>query len=617
MLDSYSIKKVVPRLLVGIILINLSFYLVVAAADLTRIVANGAGNLITTPFVKSDTLNFTLGDNASATQITAVLVGGFFLGREVRNNVDGFSNIFQGIFKSQKGTKSGAVFQSLHTFLFLIAIPIGLIVLAIMITLIFRQGLLILLAIVAPVACALYILPSTEKYFKKWWELFIKTLLVYPIIILTFAVSDVLASIIFQNNQGSLPGLIAGLIAMFAPLALIPFSFKFAGGAISAIYGVITTGRSKLGEMGPLKRNREQAKERWTASKVQGQAQAYRRATKIAADENAGGFRKLLARRRMSRIGPGIYQREGELNKLESERAQFEIDFGDDTLRRASTAVKTKVDVKDDQGNVIGSRDAWMSLGGKEFTEAEVMAGRRAAGNNQYALQRNIAHEINKAMTDGEWKHFENNVGVLEKQLGISHETMNSALIGAGFMMKGKTLIPKHASMSDGGYIMSGKNFVQEQFSTAGTWQSVARTAEDHRMDAMIYAELAAKKEALRQQTGNQNATLSQDEEDIMAQIEAIADGHVSYVSQFGGNTAAAVTQAQQMAQASGEQIAPSAAPEIKDAIELLTTITGKKRSATQVDIDQAKLQAMVDRRARSGIRISAGKDASGNQRII
>jgi hypothetical protein len=47
----------------------------------------------------------------------------------------------------------------------------------------FRQLLLIALVIVSPLAFVAMILPNTESLFKKWWTMFWKLLIIYPIFV--------------------------------------------------------------------------------------------------------------------------------------------------------------------------------------------------------------------------------------------------------------------------------------------------------------------------------------------------------------------------------------------------------------------------------------------------
>lgn len=129
---------------------------------------------------------------------------------------------------------------------------VSLLSLAILFTLIIRQGLLIFLTIISPIAIACFVLPGTEKYFQKWLDLFLKTLMVYPIIMVILAMSKVLASILIGTSSLS-PDAIGGvkvfaaILVIYAPLALIPFAFKLAGGALGAIAGVAIGRAQKTG----------------------------------------------------------------------------------------------------------------------------------------------------------------------------------------------------------------------------------------------------------------------------------------------------------------------------------------------------------------------------------
>lgn len=616
MLDAYAIKKIAPRILIAVVLINLSIYLVAAAVEGTRIIARGAGGIITSPFTSSGSNNFDLGDTMSLQQGALLGVGGYFTYKAVSREPSVVSNMFKNLFNPRTGTRAGEVTSSLHMFLFMVAVPVGLIALAVMVTLIFRQGLIILLAMVSPIAFALYILPGTEKYFKKWWELFSKTLLMYPIIMAIFAISDILTSIIFKNNEGSISGLIAGLIAMFAPLALIPFSFKFAGGALSSIYGVLSSGGNKLRETSGYKRQKELAKWNWQSKRTQAKADAFRQAVDTVKNDRSSRFAKSMARTRMRSIGMDVFRREGEFNEIAAKQAQHEREFGDDTRLRAATAIRTGETkrVTNSDGTVT-EVPIYRSLGGKEFSEEEVMMARRSVGNNQYVMQQAVAHELGKALTEDDWVHLENGFVELSEQMGWSTQTASSVYVGAGFMTKPKSLITKHTTLKDRPdgtrqATLNTRGKVQEQHSTAGTYQAVARAAEDHRMDGMIYAELLAKEQQLLEKS--QLGTITPEEETRLTQIssqkeqiEQIAKGHIQYLS-AGGSIKDALDQANI---GSTESVAPSAAPEVQKAIEELALITGQSAKGKSTDPEhvdarnEAIARARAARTERNGLR--------------
>lgn len=251
-MDAYAIRKMVPRIVIGVIAINLSIYFCVAMIDIFTIVGNGLGNLMTRPFVGTDTFDFVVG-NGSATQSVLGGVAGA-----------GGAAVFAGVvYFAFKGGDNGTIGNGVRGgleegtmwIIMFVLIPIVLIGLAVLFTLVIRQGLLVFLTIVSPVAIALYILPGTEKYFRQWLDLFIKTLMVYPIIAAVFAMSDILSSIIFRANTG-LTGVIVGIIVMVIPLLMIPFAFKLSGGVIGSIGGFATSrasGYSKRAQQGIAK----------------------------------------------------------------------------------------------------------------------------------------------------------------------------------------------------------------------------------------------------------------------------------------------------------------------------------------------------------------------------
>ena len=220
-IDAYTAKKVLPRILIAAILINLSIYIVAFLVDITNVIGSGLITLITAPFSQTGNFKITLNGTSSGLGLTA-LVGGIAWG----------SALIAG----------GALIEFLLAFLLL---PAFFIMIAVMVTILLRRGLIILLVLVSPVAFALYCLPNTEKYFKKWWDTLIETLLVYPIIAALFAVAKVLSVTIGWGGQTS--GLadtfanILSVVALFVPLLLIPFAFRLAGGILGKTHEVLNS----------------------------------------------------------------------------------------------------------------------------------------------------------------------------------------------------------------------------------------------------------------------------------------------------------------------------------------------------------------------------------------
>lgn len=515
--------------------------MVVAVSEATRIVGNGLGDLITSPINSSGGYNFTVGDSGFGTEATILGIAGLYGGyklykstnSQITSGVTGMSDsrpvygppapagVKKGPIQGSKDYLFGNSTTNQQSFfgrnkeiilwiLLFVVMPIALIVLSIFLTLIFRQGLLILLAMTAPIACALYVLPGTEKYFKKWWDLFIKTLFVYPIIVAIFAISDVLASVIFNAFGDNTIGIIAGLIAMFAPAALIPFSFKFAGGAIGTIYGTLTGGGKRFGEA--LKGNandpnslRNSTKRNAAGNIVRNRAQFVRE----NANQPRASWRRGLARK----LNYGdLFDRESAINEEAQKRMGRTTGAGDDIYVRArsSLALYRRADggettdvrkaARDLRGEAVRVRDkdgnaVRASMNGqKRFTDYDYDKSRQLY-RTMGELQEAVNYEAKKALTDGDTDTLLENYGLWAQQEGLQLQQAQGLYTGVAFARQGERLELKHGSVQSdgaGGFRIVGAagnmgskinsttgdvqqlggrdSFVQELYDKKGSW---------------------------------------------------------------------------------------------------------------------------------------------------
>ena len=220
-LDAYTLRKTLPRVIIAAIAITLSWPLMRFAVTLTNDLGYGIRQLIYAPFSSlSSNLNFDFGSGAKDLLIggsitTAGAVGGGIALWIYTGGV--------GILLAYVGTA-------------LLAILIGLMVLVL------RQIVIIILMVLAPIAIAAYILPNTAKYYKLWWESFSKALIMFPLIAAFIATGRVFSQVSLQTGSGSDPiNRLIAIIAYFAPYFLIPLTVKFAGGALSNIGGLVNS----------------------------------------------------------------------------------------------------------------------------------------------------------------------------------------------------------------------------------------------------------------------------------------------------------------------------------------------------------------------------------------
>jgi hypothetical protein len=235
LLDAYTVKRVLPRIMAAAILINLSIYLVAIAVDITNVIGAGINNLLQAPF--NAQINGTPGHPSQYYTLQM-------------NNVTG--SIGGGVTLAVIITALFHITAAAKILMYVAAavlIPALCLFLAIMATVVVRRGLIVLLVFLAPIAFALYCLPNTEKYFRRWWDLLMRTLMVYPLIAVFFALGNIMSVTISSSSGGFIDQSIAdlvGVVAMFIPLFAIPYSFRIAGGVLGRFHDFATQGATKM-----------------------------------------------------------------------------------------------------------------------------------------------------------------------------------------------------------------------------------------------------------------------------------------------------------------------------------------------------------------------------------
>lgn len=187
-LSNYGIKRMLPRLVMGAIFINLSFYICAFLIDISNI----AGTSIVGFMIGAGG-----GDTSISAQINEAVGGGsggvnfFSTGGDVAaGTVIGGGLLAGGVAAATIGA----------TALLWLAVPLLLAALisifATMLVLIARQVILLGLVLVSPLAFAAWLLPNTDQYFRKWWSLFTQQLIVFPMLMVVFGASILAASLI-------------------------------------------------------------------------------------------------------------------------------------------------------------------------------------------------------------------------------------------------------------------------------------------------------------------------------------------------------------------------------------------------------------------------------------
>lgn len=279
-LSSYTMRKMMPRIVVTAVLVNVSFILTSSAIDISNIV----GSSITTVIHEFSS---------------------------PKSEVEGFSN-WESIVTSVAyagGAAAGtfAVLTSLAALLPMLITAVFSMVIVLVILLL-RQSLVIILVVLSPVAIAMRLLPGTEKWFKKWKDLFIQMIMLYPAIALVFAGSYFASTIIVSSatEQGGLEGsllAIFGLAIQVLPLFITPIVMKLGGSTLNSFGGTLKSKMSgaQSASINAAKKTSENISDRLNTRALQGKG---------------GVFTNRRRKKVLKKFEKSFVQREAERSKM-------------------------------------------------------------------------------------------------------------------------------------------------------------------------------------------------------------------------------------------------------------------------------------------------------------
>ncbi|MEO6109455.1 MAG: hypothetical protein ABIP50_00380 [Candidatus Saccharimonadales bacterium] len=229
---NYGLKKLIPRLIIGAILVNLSFYICAIAVDFSNILGYSLQDMLAG--IRDNTFNIDNTDtsidatNTNWTAVTAFVLSGGAAG-------------LGSLAAATAGSAGSAIFLLLPLLLGLL-----LTILFVLLVLAARQAIIICLIIIAPLAFVAYLLPNTEKWFEKWREVFLTMLVFFPAFSLVFGGSQLAGGIIIQNSNGNIVTLIFGLAVQVAPLVITPLLLKLSGSLLGRVAGIINDPRKGI-----------------------------------------------------------------------------------------------------------------------------------------------------------------------------------------------------------------------------------------------------------------------------------------------------------------------------------------------------------------------------------
>lgn len=232
-IDNYGIKKILPKLIVGAILINLSYIICQLSIDVFNIMGRGIGSLFKGISDQLGTINSLQVDNVTApssawesfttstwSNVLIIIVGALGVAAVLSQ---GLAIIVPVLL----------LFISIAFSIFTLIAILGI-----------RQAAAVLLVAVSPLAFACYMLPNTKSIFDKWFNFFKGLLMAFPVCSALIYGGDMAGKILLTAAGQNTWVIISAAVVSVAPIFFIP---KVITGSLGAISGAIARFGGGLG----------------------------------------------------------------------------------------------------------------------------------------------------------------------------------------------------------------------------------------------------------------------------------------------------------------------------------------------------------------------------------
>lgn len=213
-IGNYGIKRVLPRIIIAAILVNLSFVICQAAVDISNILGSSLRGFFTSVQETAISNGAVPPIQVTWTDLVDALTGTGILAAIGITITGGIGALFWTVLPIILGA--------------LVSIVIGLATIAM------RQALVALLIMISPLAFVCYLLPNTESWFKKWKDLLTKMLIFFPMFSLLFGASQLAGWAILSSSTDAF-GIVLGLAVQVFPLFFSWSLMKMSGTILGTI----------------------------------------------------------------------------------------------------------------------------------------------------------------------------------------------------------------------------------------------------------------------------------------------------------------------------------------------------------------------------------------------
>lgn len=263
-ISNYTIKRMMPRVIVAAVLVNVSYWICAILVDLFNIFGYGAQSL----FIEAR--NTLVGSEGNSWDVVSwerfadlILSGGAVLGG---GSIAAYLGITAATGAVAGTVGIGGAIGGLIMLILPVLVALLFVVMVVFLILAARQAMITILIVIAPLAFVAYLLPNTEKWFERWQKTFINLLFMFPAFSVIFGGSQLASAIIIQNAN-SLGIILLAMIVQLAPLAITPLLLKLGGGVMSRIGGMINSPTK-----GAFDRGKVWAKDRSAQNQARGMA---------------------------------------------------------------------------------------------------------------------------------------------------------------------------------------------------------------------------------------------------------------------------------------------------------------------------------------------------------
>ena len=199
-ISNYGIKKMLPKIIIYAILVNISWYLAVIAVDISNI----AGSTIFNWLVK-DGWHFSNAAKGTESPVESILTGtattaGLIVAAGVTAALVGGGTIL----------------------LFMISAVMALV--TTLLILMIREAAVVVLVVISPLAFVMGLLPNTEGFLKKWMRFMKNMLIIYPICSLMVGGAIFVSNLLFNITDKPILKVMYGvlpILSLFAIVAII------------------------------------------------------------------------------------------------------------------------------------------------------------------------------------------------------------------------------------------------------------------------------------------------------------------------------------------------------------------------------------------------------------